>query len=518
MNHTKLFIDNDSEMAFMELRNRWKTPAPFAIWAGSGMDQQLSLPNWPQLIENTAQNSGHDLKDASAALKSGDLPEAMQILETKMGRASFRASIARQLGHSEYSNSIVSILGKFAGPIVTTNFTPTIENTLSHCSAHDAPVYLPNDLARAEFALHDHQQCVIKIHGCISSPETLVLTKGDYAQIESPSHPTAEFIRYAWRNTAILFIGTSIVGDAPYRLMAKEAESGNERMRHYALLRDPGRSERLDVSKKLGLASISPMWYRATNELNIVSDMVNHLASRVAPTFGHAVGTCGSPGNAIDPGSLKLVTELYSRTLSATSEVILRSPPSIGSRRIKVISWPISFRRTIVYDNNPLAGILGPAESSLLEGDVGGAIQYAEKLVKEHCTLQNWIRIACYYLLLIESDGHASGDSVAKCGACLDYAEELAVRRSEANRLGDISGTRATLYALSGFPLLALRGYRSALDAEEAQAPRVLPTLFISIGVAAVLNSIGEHDRPAEILKFAKKLAAAIGVDGFDDI
>lgn len=159
----------------------------------------------------------------------------------------------------------------FSGIKITTNFDQLIE-----CKTYGSPINVcrGNDAEGMQRLLTQNVgSCLLKIHGSLEDPQSIVLTQDKYAAIygqETGFDPEAalpKFLVRVFTNHSILFIGCSLEADRVLEIL-NQLETVRP---HYAILRKPTEKSRLiALNNRLSGLRIKPLWIADFREIEIV--------------------------------------------------------------------------------------------------------------------------------------------------------------------------------------------------------------------------------------------------------
>ncbi len=176
------------------------------LFVGAGMSRP-QLPGWVGLLER--------MRDWAA--KEGIAPPAH--LATLIGRGKLmlaadelRRALGRRTG--ECLQALLDPQGLELGPahaltwklpfgaVVTTNFDRLLEH-----AANGVPVYTWRDEEGMTRAARGAERALVKVHGCVSMPDTVVLGGADYRKLLFSNEPYKRFMQHLLIGKTILFMG-----------------------------------------------------------------------------------------------------------------------------------------------------------------------------------------------------------------------------------------------------------------------------------------------------------------------
>ena len=222
-------------------------------FVGSGPSIAAGFPSWPKLLNlmaNWCVSNGIALPNQS---------DIQQLIDT--GRFLIAAQALRaNMGDGEYFRFLREIFDKPTAPLTdfhrllsqipfggaaTSNYETLVERGFKDARPSESiPVFAETDYAQLGLALNSKEFFVLKAHGTIERPETIVLTEKDYATLihNSPGYRT--FLKALFLDRTVLFLGFGL-NDPELRLLLEELREifdGHTPL-HYALLDVSGTTE-----------------------------------------------------------------------------------------------------------------------------------------------------------------------------------------------------------------------------------------------------------------------------------
>lgn len=171
-----------------------------SIFFGAGVSFPSGLPSWGGLLSSLAEE-GQLKDDERKALSKLDYLDQPSIIEERMGTKKFRAAIAKLVGGGLFT-PCHAILSDMQVPTATTNYDDLFER-----SANSDVLRLPWDSNTISESTSGSRRSVIKIHGCVSQPESIVLTRKDYMRYGSNRQAVRGLIHQQLLTTHIVFVG-----------------------------------------------------------------------------------------------------------------------------------------------------------------------------------------------------------------------------------------------------------------------------------------------------------------------
>jgi hypothetical protein len=155
------------------------------------------LPDWQELLSTVA---GHAIE----AFDQGDAPEIAQKIEREIGTVKLRKDIAKKLRVNGVAPTHLLLAALAVRQNVTTNYDTAYERALeTNLGPKEYRV-----LTR-QIALQPHPW-VLKFHGCVKRPETIVITKKDYEELQKDYGALQAVIESLLLTSHLMFVGFSM--------------------------------------------------------------------------------------------------------------------------------------------------------------------------------------------------------------------------------------------------------------------------------------------------------------------
>jgi SIR2-like domain/CHAT domain len=221
------------------------------LFCGSGLSAWAKLPTWKKLLQDIITELGEEMPDDSDLGELNRLLDAGKLLEI----ADHCREALGQRYHNILSEQLRGETGDIPEPhkiivqlpfsaVVTTNYDKLLERSYANQSSWPkTPTHLDVDMLGP--LLFDGSFFILKAHGDIDRPESMVLTTRDYQQIIHANPAFNAIFSAILLTKAILFIGYSL-NDPDFRLLFDRQLTvfrGNIPER-YALMSGVGKVER----------------------------------------------------------------------------------------------------------------------------------------------------------------------------------------------------------------------------------------------------------------------------------
>ena len=173
------------------------------IFVGAGVSRNSGIPTWGGLIEQIASQIGYEKK------KSYSQDEFLRIPEyffQSVSGDNYYSFIVNSLSGDTGPNAIDDVVfDLLPHHIITTNYDSLLERSTSPNAKLFSVVAKDSDLL-----LTQNDRYIVKMHGDLSAPESIILKESDYINYEQTHPLITTFIRSLLINHVFLFIGYSL--------------------------------------------------------------------------------------------------------------------------------------------------------------------------------------------------------------------------------------------------------------------------------------------------------------------
>ena len=216
-----------------------------AVFVGAGVSSSAGLPGWQQIVSSLAQQL--DLPEGIHSIDA--LLKVPQYFENRLGRKALLKKLDELLQSTGKSTAHDLIARLPCDLFYTTNFDELLERSLSSRSIDRLPVIVSE--SDAQYNSDQRGLQLRKIHGTISRPDGLVITRQDFAQIRSKNPVIVEALRNHLRSYTFLFIGYSL-SDPDFAAIYDDVflTMGEVHQKHFICAPDVTECEREDLRQR----------------------------------------------------------------------------------------------------------------------------------------------------------------------------------------------------------------------------------------------------------------------------
>ncbi len=181
------------------------------VFLGAGASMGAGLPSWADLLVGLAERAGLN-EDQRKELGHLEPRDAGRILDQRLeDRGGLAAAVAEQTAAQRSSLVHQLVASLPVAEAVTTNYDTLFESAWSAAGAD--PRVLPWD------TLADQRPWLLKLHGCVTRPGSIVLSRDDYLRFEGEGVALAGIVQAMLLTRHMLFVGYSLSDDNFHRLV-----------------------------------------------------------------------------------------------------------------------------------------------------------------------------------------------------------------------------------------------------------------------------------------------------------
>ena len=180
-----------------------------SIFIGAGISIPSGAPSWGGLLEILAIKAGMD-EDDRKSLKELSFLDQPTILAEDMGD-DFKPAIAEIVNSSSRYTPAHALLKSLKSPAITTNYDALYETAAKSCNQY-IPT-LPWDSRKMINDNHEESNSILKLHGCVKYPKTIVLSREDYLRYPDNYQALRGRLHGIFLTSKVLFCGFSMTDD-----------------------------------------------------------------------------------------------------------------------------------------------------------------------------------------------------------------------------------------------------------------------------------------------------------------
>src|SRR5579862_2863020 len=198
---------------------------PIVLWVGAGASRWLEYPSWKELTLRLRGNfyrlvSGFNNSRAIRLINKEDFPEVFQLCKD-LDSATYHRLIAGEFEPRPITDTyarFITLVRKISPLFVlTSNVDEMLEGQLG-----DSAIIQKSDLPRCIDLLQRRVPFIAKLHGSVSSVESMVFTTADYSGlINSTSY--VQTLKYIFASCSVVFLGYGVRDSYVIRLLAENA-------------------------------------------------------------------------------------------------------------------------------------------------------------------------------------------------------------------------------------------------------------------------------------------------------
>jgi hypothetical protein len=176
------------------------------LFIGSGLSNNANLPNWELLLDQLKQQLVDLNDEANNFYNHLDPFQKAQFLYDKSGKIAIINEIKEIFDRSAQFSEIHKILVTLPiRTIITTNWDNLIEKYFETEAKMNISTIWKDD----QISMKKNQQKLIKMHGDLQDPESIVFSEDDYFTFLNSQNLLKEYLSTIIATSTILFIGYS---------------------------------------------------------------------------------------------------------------------------------------------------------------------------------------------------------------------------------------------------------------------------------------------------------------------
>ncbi|MDR0491742.1 MAG: SIR2 family protein [Oscillospiraceae bacterium] len=258
-------------------------------FVGAGMSIDI-YGSWDSALRRIMDGHifGQDAEDVQKLIDNGCYEDAAESISESLGETSFQDQVVAVFGETAITDETLGKMPVRYLPrlfqnslVVTTNFDKVLEHAfLKEQYSFEEKVVLSHLSGwQAERSQKGSLHYLIKIHGCVSAPDEVVMTKTSYSKLyREGSQPIAR-LRSILGGNKLLFIGCGLKEDRTVDLLREVGLGG-----HYAILEMNAEAGETAFKKRKLLMSnelkMHCIWY-PKGEHHYVEDILEYICADI---------------------------------------------------------------------------------------------------------------------------------------------------------------------------------------------------------------------------------------------
>ncbi len=186
-----------------------------SIFIGAGISFSSGGPSWGGLLDLLAIKAGYSDEDREKLKKLGYLDQPTIIAED-LGD-DFKPSVAEIINESSRFTPVHAMLKTLKIPAITTNYDVLYEKAAASCNEHIPQ--LPWDSRQMIANNREVHNSLLKLHGCVDHPESIVLSRADYMRYPDVYQALRGRLHGIFLTTRVLFLGFSMTDDNVHKVI-----------------------------------------------------------------------------------------------------------------------------------------------------------------------------------------------------------------------------------------------------------------------------------------------------------
>lgn len=266
-----------------------------AIFIGAGVSAGVNtrtrepLKTWPKFISTAAvaTNNQELINDVEELLSRGDYLFSCELLKEHYADEWERILRNEYEKIGELSPLQKNIISLKQRVIVTTNFDLFIDNGWEKIN-DDATHYIKikNGISAECFSIfRDDDNYLIKLHGSISNPETMIFSLSDYASKAHANWQYSMFMDTLLMTHTVLFVGFSMNDHVITDLLESHAKRYPKNRPHYAFLPDYFSDRKIKIMKSHRKLFVIP--YKSENNHAELTSLFDELLDAISVRKKH---------------------------------------------------------------------------------------------------------------------------------------------------------------------------------------------------------------------------------------
>jgi tetratricopeptide (TPR) repeat protein len=241
-----------------------------ALFVGAGMSKAAKLPDWEELVAPLRDELMLD------ETRSYSPEQIAGWFEIEFGRKRLTDAVSGALltrGQPTKCHKLLAALP--TDMYFTTNFDTLLEDSLGSVDV------VINDVDFSKLDAPDKKQ-VIKVHGDLGTPNSIVFTKSDYDHYLENRPAISDLIRLTLMQRTVLFLGYSFSDRNLTTILAQVGRRlGDSRRTLYAVIFDASHYEKKELETKYGVTVIEPLRFPSEDKTKAMRRWLGRFVAQI---------------------------------------------------------------------------------------------------------------------------------------------------------------------------------------------------------------------------------------------
>lgn len=223
-----------------------KNPLELTIWVGAGFGKKYAdLPTWRELLlrlnKRLTKSNTSESDLVNSLINHNRLQIAAELL-TELHSDNVVKVVCEMFENPKFRPDEIPLRSIAPGTVITTNYDSILDTLYSDYRIVDPSQPVEN--------IFNFRPRLIKLHGSVDDPKSIVLSVTSYAKAYSKEFEW--FLLHQFQNSTILFVGAGLNDAEPYlRFLQLLSSLGMRHGHHFALLPYPQLKDKKATNKAI---------------------------------------------------------------------------------------------------------------------------------------------------------------------------------------------------------------------------------------------------------------------------
>ena len=222
---TPFFIPERFENVFSVARYLAKSLSndELVLFIGNEIIKGSGIPSWDELLDIMAVDV--NINPQSGSWMDMDIINKAEIVQFRCEKQGHSIGELIQKKLKFFTNTLQSLLlaGLQCKEVVTTNYDQCFEQAVKDQHLEEKMSVIPTNICR------DTNKWLLKLHGCISKPSSIVVTRQDYLRYMESNAALAGIVQAKMLTSQLLFIGFSMEDENFHKIMDSVLKAKKEK-------------------------------------------------------------------------------------------------------------------------------------------------------------------------------------------------------------------------------------------------------------------------------------------------